>query len=30
MAIAVMKEMRIDFSKHRSKLTDEFCGTGIE
>ncbi|MDO9549717.1 MAG: arsenate reductase ArsC [Methanoregula sp.] len=30
MAIAVMKEMGIDISGHRSKLTDEFYGTGIE
>jgi arsenate reductase (thioredoxin) len=30
MAIVVMKEMGIDISGHRSKLTDEFYGTGIE
>lgn len=30
MAIAVMQEIGIDISGHRSKLTDEFYGTGIE
>jgi arsenate reductase len=30
MAIAVMMEMGIDISWHRSKLTGEFYGTGIE
>lgn len=30
MAIAVMKEIEIDISGHRSKLIDEFYGTGIE
>jgi arsenate reductase len=30
MAIAVMKEIGIDISGHRSKLIDEFFGKGIE
>jgi arsenate reductase len=30
MAIAVMKEIGIDISQHRSKLIDEFYGLGIE
>ena len=30
MAIAVMKEIGIDISQHRSKLIDEFFGFGIE
>jgi len=30
MAIAVMKEIGIDISGHRSKLVDEFYGKGIE
>ena len=30
MAIAVMKEIGIDISGHRSKLLDEFFGKGIE
>ena len=30
MAIAVMKEIGIDISGHRSKLTDEFYGKGID
>ena len=30
MAIAVMKEIGIDISQHRSKLIDEFFGKGIE
>ncbi|MFZ1128371.1 arsenate reductase ArsC [Methanoregula sp.] len=30
MAIAVMKEVGIDISGHRSKLIDEFFGSGIE
>jgi arsenate reductase len=30
MAIAVMKEIGIDMSGHRSKLIDEFYGKGIE
>jgi arsenate reductase len=30
MAIVVMKEIGIDISGHRSKLIDEFFGTGIE
>ena len=30
MAITVMQEIGIDISGHRSKLTDEFYGTGIE
>ena len=30
MAIAVMQEIGIDISQHRSKLIDEFYGLGIE
>jgi arsenate reductase len=30
MPIAVMKEIGIDISQHRSKLIDEFFGKGIE
>ena len=30
MAIAVMKEIGIDISQHRSKLIDEFYGLGIK
>jgi len=30
MAIAVMKEIGIDISQHRSKFIDEFFGLGIE
>ena len=30
MAIAVMQEIGIDISQHRSKLIDEFFGKGIE
>jgi len=30
MATTVMQEIGIDISRHRSKLTDEFYGTGID